>query len=279
MPRGISLHVGINEYSSAFPGAQAQQLEGCVNDATEMQRIAVAKGFEQCDILLNADATYMRVTTKIRAAAAQLQTDDIFFFSFAGHGFQAIDQPPHRDESDLLDETLLLFDAELYDDVLRKELWPLFKPGVRILMVADSCHSGTAHAVPTPPDDNVAVVSKMDDFPVIPGGARVRSIDRGIIFQHHAEYGEFYRRTLLPLTATINANLLALPACADSKTTADGVPNGAYTKAMLEVLRDSDPADYKILVEQIETKLPNQGVRCREINPRPDFIGQKPFTV
>lgn len=278
MPRGISLHVGINEYSSAFP--HAQKLKGCVNDATEMQGIAVAKGFEQCDKLLGSDATYIRVTTKIRAAAAQLQPDDIFFFSFAGHGFQAIDQPPHLDESDLLDETLLLFDAELYDDVLRKELWPLFQPGVRILMVADSCHSGTAHAAPAPPDDNVGGGSYMEDFPVISGGARVRSIGRGTAFQHHAEYGEFYRRTLLPLSAaaTINANILALPACADSKTTADGDRNGAYTNAMLEVLR-GDPLDYKILVEGIKAKLPFQGVRYREINPRPDFLGQKPFTV
>lgn len=276
MPRGISLHVGINEYSSAFPGAH--DLKGCVKDAEEMKSIAEAKGFEQRDMLLGSDATYIRVTTKIRAAAAQLQPDDIFFFSFAGHGFQAIDQPPHLDESDLLDETLLLFDAELYDDVLRKELWPCFQPGVRILMVADSCHSGTAHAAPSPPDDNVRGASNMDDFPVITGGARVRSIDRGTAFHHHAEYGEFYRRTLLPLSATINANLLALPACADSKTTADGDINGAYTKAMLEVLRE-DPLDYKILVEGIKAKLPHQGVRYREINPRPDFLGQKPFTV
>ena len=275
MPRGISLHVGINKYSSAFPGADP--LDGCENDAREMQKIAEAKGFEQRDLLLGPDATYMRVTTKIRAAAAQLKKDDFFFFSFAGHGFQKIDKLTDFDESDLLDETMLLFDAELYDDVLRKELWPRFEPGVRILMVADSCHSGTVSMVP-PPDGNVGGGADFGDFPVATGG-RVRSIDRGTSFQHHEEYGEFYRNTVIPLSATINANILLLPACADSQTTADGVPNGAFTAAMLKVLRDWDPADYQILVQRIQTELPGQAVRFREVNPRPDFIGQKPFTV
>ena len=279
MPRGISLHVGINKYSSAFPNANP--LKGCEKDANAMARIAEISGFQQRDLLLGCEATYMRVTTKIRSAAAQLEKDDIFFFSFAGHGFQHGEELIGGDEEDDLDETLVLFDAELFDDVFRKELWPSFKPGVRILMVADSCHSGSVNLVP-PPDDNVGGGSNLEDFPVTIGGGPIRSIEPGIGDRHQEEYGEFYRSTHLPLRATINASILHLPACSDHQTTADGEENGAFTAAMLKVLMDPNPpADYDTLVERMKPQLPRQTVKLRDDagQPNPDFRKQKPFTV
>ena len=47
------------------------------------------------------------------------------------------------DEPDRTDETWVLFDRQLVDDELY-EMWPQFVPGVRILVLSDSCHSGTA---------------------------------------------------------------------------------------------------------------------------------------
>src|SRR5690349_21373816 len=160
MARGISLHVGINKQSSAFPNAPT--LRGCENDALAMEQIAEAKGFQTRDLLLGSDATYARVTTRILSAAAELEAGDIFLFTFAGHGFQVVDVGTGQDEPDFLDEALLLFDVELLDDVLRKNMWPRFKAGVRVLMVADSCHSESVFLVPgdsTQPAANDEVAS------------------------------------------------------------------------------------------------------------------------
>ena len=44
---------------------------------------------------------------------------------------------------DLEDETWCLYDGELIDDELA-ELWAHFAKGVRIVVLSDSCHSGTA---------------------------------------------------------------------------------------------------------------------------------------
>ena len=277
MPRGISLHVGINEYSSAFPGAG--KLEGCRNDAVAMEKIAKDSGFEQRDLLLGCDATYMRVTAKILSAASQLEKDDIFFFSFAGHGYQHGDKIFGGDERDGLDETLLLFDAELFDDVLRKELWPRFKPGVRILMVADSCHSETANFVP--PTDNEDGNSPPPDMPVTPGGSgAIRSVKPGAGDRHLEEYGEFYRSIKLPSDTTISASIMLLAACLDMQTTGDGNPNGVYTDAMLKVL-ESKPVDYFALREGIQKIFDDAD---RDQTPTismegPDFRGQKPFMI
>ena len=46
------------------------------------------------------------------------------------------------EETDQLDETWVLYDRQLLDDELY-DLWCRFAPGVRILMISDSCHSGT----------------------------------------------------------------------------------------------------------------------------------------
>src|SRR5205814_2346373 len=80
------------------------------------------------------------------AAAGQLTDGDIFLFTFAGHGTQRGAEDPA--ETDFQDETLVLFDHILIDNVLRRELWPRFAPGVRVVMVSDSCHSGTVFMLP-----------------------------------------------------------------------------------------------------------------------------------
>ena len=292
MPKGISLHVGVNKASSAFPSAAT--LRGCENDARAMEQIARDAGFEPRDVLLGADATYARVTTKIRSAAAQLEKGDFFFFSFAGHGFQTADAITDSDETDHLDETILLFDVELFDDVLRKDLWPRFKAGVRILMVADSCHSGSVFL--NPPgltNSNVRPIATLEadkstDLGEIPVLTRDKFVARTISNttgrRHRAEYIEFYQSTLVPLVnPPITASVLLLAACEDFDRTGDDLPNGIYTAALLEVLK-TNPKDYDVLVNRIQERLTADGHDQRAvIRPAdPDDVTlrrEKPFTI
>lgn len=72
--------------------------------------------------------------------ANNLQTGDLLVFYFSGHGGQVPDQS--GDETDRQDETLVLYNRHLVDDELNA-IWPTFKEGVRIVMISDSCNSGT----------------------------------------------------------------------------------------------------------------------------------------
>lgn len=134
-----SLHVGLNVVDpNAYP-VQVPVLRGCENDARDMQQLATDQGFTP-SLLLNGQATAQAVRAGITAAAGALNAGDFFFLTYSGHGSQMPD--PSGEEPDGLDETLVLYDRQLLDDELNA-LWAQFRPGVRIFMLSDSCHSGT----------------------------------------------------------------------------------------------------------------------------------------
>ena len=115
------------------------ELAACEFDAKDMTQIARSRRMA-ATVLLTSDATRARMLKAIRGAARKLKKGDLFFLSYSGHGGQVKDVS--GDEADKQDETWCLFDAELIDDELHYEL-SRFAPGVRILVLSDSCHSGS----------------------------------------------------------------------------------------------------------------------------------------
>ena len=90
--------------------------------------------------LLTRSATRRAVLAGIASAAGALRSGDIFLLTYSGHGGQVPDRD--HDEPDLQDETWCLYDGELIDDEIYQAL-ARFKAGVRVLVLSDSCHSGT----------------------------------------------------------------------------------------------------------------------------------------
>ena len=102
-------------------------------------------------VLLTRKATRAAMLAALRAAAKTLASGDFFFLTYSGHGGQVPDV--NGDEDDKKDETWCLYDGQLIDDELYFELGQ-FKAGVRILVLSDSCHSGTVtRAAIMPPTD------------------------------------------------------------------------------------------------------------------------------
>src|SRR5215212_8288675 len=137
--RALSIHIGLNAVSPAHYEGWSGELTACEFDAKDMAAVAKAAGMKPT-ILLTKNATRKKVLTAIRAAAKQLKSGDLLFLTYSGHGGQVPDLT--GEEDDKLDETWCFFDAQLIDDELFLEL-SRFAKGVRILVLSDSCHSGT----------------------------------------------------------------------------------------------------------------------------------------
>jgi metacaspase-1 len=143
MPKGLSLHVGLNEIDPAHYGSDGA-LNACVSDAEAMRDLAKAQGFQVMNVFTNSQATRAAVKAGIEEAAKKLKAGDIFLYTYSGHGSQTPDlNKDEEEQGDTLDETWCLYDGMFIDDEAY-ELWKNFAPGVRVLVLLDCCHSGTA---------------------------------------------------------------------------------------------------------------------------------------
>lgn len=134
-----ALCIGINNY----PGTH-MDLQGCVNDANDWAVTLAERGFA-VDKLLDSQATKAAMMSAMEDLIARASKGDSLVITFSGHGTYQPDTD--GDEADGLDEALCPYDlqtsgAALTDDEI-KALFATRKDGVRIVLISDSCHSGT----------------------------------------------------------------------------------------------------------------------------------------
>ena len=137
--RGLSLHIGLNSVNPKHYAGWSGDLMACEFDAEDMAALAKVQGIKPT-VLLTRKATRGNVLKAVRAAAKLLTSGDLFFVSYSGHGGQIHDSS--GDEPDAKDETWCLFDGELIDDEVFNEM-ANFREGVRVIVLSDSCHSGS----------------------------------------------------------------------------------------------------------------------------------------
>jgi hypothetical protein len=141
MTNATALLVGLKQVDPGSYGGWTGEAGcwGCENDVDNIEDILRPLGYK-FDILKTKKATAENILSALQSAAAQLVDGDIFVFYFSGHGGQQPDQ--NGDELDGKDETLVAYNRQISDDEL-DEIWLMMKPGVRIVMLSDSCNSGT----------------------------------------------------------------------------------------------------------------------------------------
>ena len=97
MPRGISLHLGLNTIDPAHYDGWDGALTACEFDAAAMKAIAESRGFEP-RVLLSAEATADAIVGEIERAAGELEPGDLFLLSYAGHGGQVPDRNSEEED-------------------------------------------------------------------------------------------------------------------------------------------------------------------------------------
>jgi hypothetical protein len=225
MSRAVSIHIGVNQPRGRHAGRPLQYAEA---SAWRMAELAHQAGFGSILALRGRAATQQALHEALSAAAQTLESGDLLLLSFSGHGSRVRDC--NRDEGFGWDETWCLADEEILDDKLAG-YWRLFDAGVRIVVVAESCHGGgmgrDGDAVPAaaPPGHRA---------PVMRDGRRGGSeAVRGSRAEPELEAG--------PCIASppaddlgIRASLLLISASTEDQTARDGL----FTRYLLDVWND-----------------------------------------
>ncbi|MBL9175283.1 MAG: caspase family protein [Verrucomicrobiales bacterium] len=289
-PTGVSLHIGLNSVRPATYGGWDGPLAACEFDAKDLAVIARSQGMKS-RVLLTRRATRAAVLKGIRSAAGTLKAGDLFLLSYSGHGGQMPDT--NGDEPDRKDETWCLFDGQLIDDELYFEL-SKFAAGVRILVLSDSCHSGSvARAMPLAPP---------------PPGQRSRLMPDFVGRRTYAEHQVFYDRIqkevaraarsrfsdpdealaqvgaaahAIGLVGKFNPAVILISGCQDNQTSMDGEHNGAFTEQLLKVWNHGAfRGTYPDFHARIRAGLPaSQSPNLFVLGNAKAFLAQTPFTV
>ena len=224
--KGLSLHLGLNRVDPAHYGGWDGALTACEFDAKDMTALAKARGFTT-QRLLTAQATSAAVIGAIQQAATTLKSGDIFFLSYSGHGGQVPDT--NGDDVDGQDETWVLFDRELVDDEMYA-LWGRFAAGVRIVMLSDSCHSGTMARV-------MPIFLRANAGMVMPPRVRLMPPDVALktYRRNKALYDGIQRKTTSAEKARVRATVVLISGCQDNQLSLDGPRNGLFTEKLRKV--------------------------------------------
>jgi metacaspase-1 len=237
VPKGISLHLGLNRVDAAHYGGWDGKLVACEFDANDMESLAKAADFETRK-LLTEDVTSEAVIAALEDAAGKLTKGDAMLVTYSGHGGQVPDG--NGDEADEMDETWVLYDRQLVDDELY-ERWRRFAPGVRIAVFSDSCHSGTAARNVRQLIDALDPGTLSRAAPAATEAAQHRDralpaeVAKDTYERNKKDYDDIQKELPSAETQEIGASVLLISGCQDNQTSADGAKNGLFTQTMLGV--------------------------------------------
>ncbi len=278
--RGVSIHIGLNSVSPAHYEGWSGELQACEADAKDMTALAKGAGMTPTT-LLTKNATRAKALAALRAAAKQLKAGDFLFLTYSGHGGQIPDVS--GEEEDKLDETWCLFDGELIDDELYLELTK-FAEGVRILVLSDSCHSGTVTRDMMPPSVAMRTYNKHKKFyddlqksVELESRAETAADPDAMLAAAHANVSN--RLTTIAVTA--RAAVILISGCQDNQTSMDGDHNGAFTEQLLHVWNNGKfKGNYAQFHAAIKAAMPQtQSPNLFTLGSTMAFAAQQPFTV
>lgn len=237
-----SLHVGLNRVSPEAYGGWDGPLIACENDAICMSRVITATGGHVCRVLLTEDARRENLLGELAELAQKAQPGDLAVVTNSSHGGQIPDYDGN--EADGWDETICMFDGEVIDDEL-EAAWARFRPGVRIMFVSDSCHSGTMVRL-APTSEAAAPEHRARSVPF--------HITSRIITDHDSVLRA--RKSAVRGRAKIRASVLSYGACQDNQVAYDGRENGAFTGALLSAVTAHPRDCYGRIIARVRRALP-----------------------
>lgn len=274
-----ALLVGINHYS--MPGSD---LRGCLNDVETNRYILTYKfGFQSTEmvILRDSQATTKNIKDNLEKMVAEFKDcnspEDKFIFCYSGHGSSVPDKD--GDEIDKLDEIICPYDLNWTSNMITDDyLYSIFSkinPNVQLLIISDSCHSGSLLRSLSP--HNGYYKNKY----LVPPESIFNKI-KSQIYDNDAAMADLMGKIRNKKEDFNTRNGILISGCQSNQTSADaeinGKPCGAMTYVLGKVLNDSNyDITYADLIVKMNKLLDEYGY---EQNPQlecPDIWRNKKF--
>lgn len=224
-----ALLIGINYIGTA------NQLNGCINDTTNLKNFLVNnKYYNESDLTMmndtlkgdlypNRQNILKQMNNLVTFAQANPTKTVLLFLQFSGHGINVRDT--NGDESDGYDEAIVPVDYDkaglIVDDDIRANLLNKLTSNVKLTVLCDSCHSGTI-----------------------------------LDLKYNYFDGSKPYTTEVKITETV-CDVVSISGCRDNQTSADttisGTGQGAMTGAFIKNYKDE--ISYKNLISGMRTWL------------------------
>jgi hypothetical protein len=272
----LALLIGVDRYRD--PGIRP--LSGCANDVANWEDVLLKKyGFAAGDILKLTDekATKAAVKDAFAKHLGRATSDTVVFIAISSHGTQILDR--NGDETtDALDETFVLHDSkiseqeaaatQLVDDEVNQLIADLNKKTQHVVLMADSCHSGTVtrEAGAT---RNIPVSQSVREQAAKQLGTRSFSVDEPEPFKPLQGGPRYVLVSASKSTETAHEKLFG------------GKTNGAFTWFMTKALRQAtDDSTYQDVFEKarldVSTEFPGQHPEIEGVEQMTGLFGLKP---
>ena len=139
MSKGISIHVGVEEFDDPPYGTLANTIS-CAKDAEKLAKVAKDRGYTVKEPF-TGNVELEVVKKAVEQAAAELNADEYFLLTISSHGFPAFGSQPR---AWCFSDKKLDRDQDPNDpNIDSVEAWlRLFKPNVRVLVIANCCFAG-----------------------------------------------------------------------------------------------------------------------------------------
>lgn len=246
--------VGINYISTG------NELQGCINDAENMQKLLTNEGFT-VEMCVERAATTAGIKAGLQRLVTGVVPGDVIVFHYSGHGSQL----PSSKESDGFEEIICPIDLNWTTRVITDDdLAAIFNTvpnGVNVTVVLDCCHSGsgldqTISYSPTSfvPARTIAQ-SGTNRYMAPPADIKTRLEGRQLVNWETKK--------------DINATALLIAGCRSDQTSADayidGTWQGAATAALIAAYNANNTLTYRQLITSMNDYMITHGYEQRPV--------------
>lgn len=237
-------------------------LAGCINDADDWAAELDRRGHDVA-LLRGQEASRAGILGALERAVDATKYRDQLVITYSGHGTWVPDRD--GDEADSRDEAICPDDYARAGMITDDDLHRVYSAagfGERVVMISDSCHSGSLNRFAPPIETSEQIPAQYDQYEA--------SSPRRVKFLPPAEWISDDRLTWALATVAQNApsrgfmrrGALVFSACQADQVTfdiqVDGRPCGLFTYVALQVLRSLPEAvSYRDWHKQVRRLLPS----------------------